>query len=1002
MDINLKRAKELIAECQLSRDPYLDLGNCGIKDIGDIPELFDCVHLETLILSSQWWDFENGGDVIMSKNSLDRNVDVDIEAISSEMERLKKLKKLVIKGGANNIKGIKNIEVIASLQNLEYLHISNNRFGDYDFLGKLSKLTSLYIGGNDISDCSFLASLTNLQELDLYDNKIKRIDFVSHLPNLTHLDLRDNYIQDYSCIMSPKLKALFIRGGAIRDCEFLRALVGLEQLSLYEATNVDVECLSKLSKLKYLDLGSCQITDVSHLKDLSELRELNLRDNKISSIDSLGCLDKITELNLYGNNLTDIPKFAFDLQMEVTLTDFERGLNLGGNPIQSPPIEIIKQGKKAIIDWFYATKDKLREIKVILIGDPKAGKTSLLRLLSSGVFNKDEPQTDGINIEHIAFGSAKTFEKQKSLHSLTGHFWDFGGQEIMNSTHRFFLTKRSVYVLVLDARKDANIATQIRHWVKRIIATGGNSSIVIVANQVDVNAGFGFSNEYELQNEFPQIKAFVKASCETKEGIDQIKDRLEELIPQAELFDTEIDERWIEIIKELEEETRTDHFLNETKFMEICKKHGLSDKEEQKNAINFLHDLGMVLHFEDLSLSEYYVLDPYWITYGVYQILTSKYVGEQKGIVGMDKLEYIINEEEDKKESYRSVNYKKLQYSTNERRFLVDILNQFKLCFYMNDGCDFIIPDLLETREPIAKTEPIRNATDSISFVYEYIYLPSSIIPNLMVQAHSLRILKERWRTGCVLESDSTLALVSAYENRISITVSGEFKKKREFMAVIRHLVDSISQNLTEKPKMLIPLTGINAFADYEVLLNRERKGRRNYIYNEDKPTEQEYEISKLLEGIPTYDEVKEISKKVDRLLANDELLKGNFEAVNRKLDGHFEYLINLPSSIEIKDQIVDAITELNNEQAEEIVKQMIILVSNAFELADVEVDEKLQKLYNDLKKSDNLEMKLKLGVPLINLIGIELETKYDIKKWLKEQYKKHEFKIFKLMGYIG
>jgi len=217
------------------------------------------------------------------------------------------------------------------------------------------------------------------------------------------------------------------------------------------------------------------------------------------------------------------------------------GISLHDNPITTPPLDIARQGRQAILDWYAANRKKLEKIKIILIGDPKAGKTSLLRRLKDDTFDEHEPQTDGVNIEDIAFGEITTFKQQKQLHSLTGHFWDFGGQEIMNATHQFFLTKRCVYLLVLDARKDAEVAKQIRQWVERIKTTGGDSSIIIVANQIDVNPGFGFENEYELQKEFPQVKFFIKASCKNGKEIDTIKQRLEELIPQAELFATDID-----------------------------------------------------------------------------------------------------------------------------------------------------------------------------------------------------------------------------------------------------------------------------------------------------------------------------------------------------------------------------------------------------------------------------------------------------------------------------
>ena len=164
----------------------------------------------------------------------------------------------------------------------------------------------------------------------------------------------------------------------------------------------------------------------------------------------------------------------------------------------------------------------------------------------------------------------------------------------MNATHQFFLTKRSIYIIVLDARKDTEVSAQIRKWAERIKTTGSNSPIIVVANKSDINTGFGFENEYELQQEFPQIKCFLKVSSKTTENIELLKDKLEELIPEAELFHTEIDERWIDIKEQLQKETLEKNFLNESKFLKICNTYQLFNRREQKNAISFLNDLGSV------------------------------------------------------------------------------------------------------------------------------------------------------------------------------------------------------------------------------------------------------------------------------------------------------------------------------------------------------------------------------------------------------------------------
>ena len=741
----------------------------------------------------------------------------------------------------------------------------------------------------------------------------------------------------------------------------------LESLDLSDNRISDISFLSSLTGLQSLALSRNQISDISFLSSLTGLQSLTLSRNRISDISFLSSLTGLQSLALRDNRLKEIPPFIFEkLDMEINMDgrDWDNGLLLDGNPIESPPLEIIKQGRKAVLDWFEATKVKLNEIKIILIGAPKAGKTSLLKRLKDNSFSENEPQTDGVNIEDIEFGKCDTFKQQTSIHSITGHFWDFGGQEIMNATHQFFLTKRSVYVLVLDARKDENNATQIRDWVKRIRATGGDSPIIVLANQIDVNSGFGFENQRELQEEFSQIKDFIKISCKDDINIDLFKDKLAEIIPTAELFQTEIDERWIPIKNDLQKKAKKNYHLSEREFLDICRKAQLTKKIDQQSAIQFFHDLGLVLHFDVLSqnLSDYYVLDPYWITYGAYQILTSKYAGNQKGVVSMDRLEHIVNEEEGKIESYQPANYKKIEYSTGERRFLMDILHEFKLCFCVPDDNKVIIPDLLDTGEPERITNPIRQSGKKIQFVYEYDYLPKSIMPNIIVKTHRLIIDDAMWRTGCVLQYDGCKALITSYGKRISITVIGIHKKKREFMSALRFIINSINEKLSNKPKMLIPLPGINdGFAEYERLLAREKKGKIDYIHDEDKPTEKTFTISKLLDGIVEYDKQDEILALVKNIKRDTEEIKDN----QKKLE--------------------KAIQEISDEQAEEIIKAIMTWVTTT----TVELNNELSEKFEEIKRAENVKAKVKLSVPFIQLLGIDLGVEFDIANLAKEIYKK-------------
>jgi hypothetical protein len=119
-----------------------------------------------------------------------------------------------------------------------------------------------------------------------------------------------------------------------------------------------------------------------------------------------------------------------------------------------------------------------------------------------------------------------------------------------------------------------------------------------------LNSGFGFANERELQEEFPQIKYILKISCKTDMNIDLLKNKLAELIPTAELFKTEIDKRWIIIKNRLQEEAKQQYYLNERRFIDICNEVKLTEEHQRQNVINILHDLGLILYFDNLDLSE--------------------------------------------------------------------------------------------------------------------------------------------------------------------------------------------------------------------------------------------------------------------------------------------------------------------------------------------------------------------------------------------------------------
>jgi len=279
--------------------------------------------------------------------------------------------------------------------------------------------------------------------------------------------------------------------------------------------------------------------------------------------------------------------------------------------------------------------------------------------------------------------------------------------------------------------------------------------------------------------------------------------------------------------------------------------------------------------------------------------------------VAIDKLEYIINEEEDKQNTYKAVDAKKINYSTYQRKFLLEILREFKLCF-VKDNSHFIIPDLLDTKEPKEATAIFKNNLEKLSFIYEYEYLPKSVLPHIMVETD--KYLSKYWRSGCLIVGNNYQALVKDYSNKITIEVVGESIKKKDVLAVIRDLIETINSEQGLEAERLIPLPETDIYANYDELVARFNDKQTEYkIY---KPKTKKYNILKLLNGIPMSNRIKnyDVHNKLEEVLGAVNEIKGTLY----NLLGEFKFLIeNFNDEYKEATQLI--LNDLKNIQEDEL-----------------------------------------------------------------------------------
>ena len=627
--------------------------------------------------------------------------------------------------------------------------------------------TELDLSGKELTEIPpEIFQLSNLQILALFSNKITKIpNAIAALSNLQDLSLANNQITE---IPDGLLSHSRSETAALPNLQWL-------DLSSNKITKIP-DVIAALSNLQDLSLADNQITEIPDvIASLSNLQWLDLSHNQITKIpDAIAALSNLQTLNLYSNQITEIPDAITQL---INL----KILVLENNPITNIPPEIIRKGwgeeteddgdPQAIFSYLKDhNKRPLNEIKVLLVGEGDVGKTSLLNRLLYDTFNPEECKTPGINI-------AQWHLPEKPDVRL--NLWDFGGQKVMHATHQFFLTKRSLYLLVIDNRKNEQ-QNRVEYWLKLIQTYGGDSPVIIVGNCADED--FPHVKIRALKKKYPQIvlpekdnlfsqDSVIATSCKTGEGIEVLRQEIARQIETVPHIKDLLPVSWFNIKTKLEEMQKDYDFISYEKYQEYCHNTDITSQQDQKVLVEFLHDLGIVLNYQDdPRLKETNVLNPEWVTSGVYDILNNNELFKKKGLLELTDLNRVLKQPN--------------RYPDNKRPFLMGLMEKFELCFpldYTNPN-RYLITDLLPIDEP--DVDAYENAP--IHFQYRYDILPSSIISRFIVRNHELIYKTMRWRSGVVLTEGNSKALVRSDEedNFISIKVQGSHASN--LLAIIR------------------------------------------------------------------------------------------------------------------------------------------------------------------------------------------------------------------------
>jgi internalin A len=747
-------------------------------------------------------------------------------------------------------------------------------------IGKLTRLKRLDLNTNKLVALpAEIGKLTELESLDLSNNELITLPpELARLSKLIYLHFWRSTLETFpeQILELTSLKTLlFLNGIPTSLPPLISRLINLEVLAVYNLLEIPPD-IGKLKNLTRLEIDNCHIDSLpEEVGDLGNLTQLFIVNN--SSLarlpDSIGKLGNLTLLRGDGNKLVTIPSTLAALQSLETLdlskndltelpSDIGRlkslkyldlsenrlitlppeisqltqleDLLLANNPLPVPPEILVKTREPQVIINYYlqhvgGLKKALNEAKVLVVGQSAVGKTSLVKGLVKEQFDRHENKTEGINIEpwHLEVDG-----KQVKL-----NVWDFGGQEIMHATHQFFLTKRSLYLLVIDARQDED-ENRLEYWLKIIQSFGGDSPVVVVGNKIDQQPLD--LDRRGLAAKYKNIRGFVETSCLDGRGLDELRARITDEVSRLEHIHDQLLTTWFTVKTRLEEMEQD--YIPYSEYARLCAEEQIKDDLSQRTLIGFLHDLGVVLNFQDdPRFEDTNVLNPEWVTGGVYRILNSFELFQTKGVLDRPMLEQILDPR---------------RYPKDKHLFIIDMMRKFELCFDFEGARDerFLIPDLL------SKEEPFTGEWDgSLIFQYHYNVLPSSIISRFIVRTHPLIHQNTLWRTGVVLAYEKNRALVKAdlEDKKVFIRVGGQEHTRRALLAVIRSNFDSIHKTipgLVAEEKVPLP-ERTSVVVDYRHLLTLEELGETSFI---PEGMSERVTVKRLLDGIEPEDSRRE------------------------------------------------------------------------------------------------------------------------------------------------
>uniref|UniRef100_A0A0K0FHI5 non-specific serine/threonine protein kinase n=1 Tax=Strongyloides venezuelensis TaxID=75913 RepID=A0A0K0FHI5_STRVS len=507
--------------------------------------------------------------------------------------------------------------------------------------------------------------------------------------------------------------------------------------------------------------------DVSSIRSLlifPHLSTIDLSKNLIDHIpSSISNLNMLTSVNLqYNKHLQLLPS-------ELGLLDKLWSLQLKGCPIKDYQIKsIIEAPNYKTIDLLSQLRSRLEDsrlyyhLKLMILGEKNSGKSCLLQniIQEGSLINKKVNQSPSVqpsNIMNMYEFTLDPFKKSKVEQSngpITYKAWDMSGQKELINIQQYLITRRSIFIVTWNVNSGEHAFNQLQDFLIKIQIRSPNAPVIIVGTHVDeiISNSSKFPDNYLQYLEGKIKEKFINITDSDKKGLPKVygtsfisnktKDNIKQLI--SSIYKASFELRiGGSRIKTLEQKIPSTYMIvekivlklrnlfnvsnrepiiqfNDLKYFineKIVEKNGKSFRNDTEfnNVISFLHDNGVFLHFDDLVLHDFIILDVEWFYEVMCKIILFKDLLNSNGICEKGSFYKIASN------IFNSMGYKKKSTKNSGKsgslllENLFDIFHKYELGLLYQIK-NILIPSLLPEEYQLRAGYPGSNVKIKVKF----------------------------------------------------------------------------------------------------------------------------------------------------------------------------------------------------------------------------------------------------------------------------------------------